>query len=352
MTALAQERMTDFAGVTPSRGTFGIKANVRIFKGALVALDSAGRAMPAGLLASGALYAVGKASATYNNLTGSELGGAADAVDVEVEYGSFAWASHTGGDTIAADDVGKVVFMQDDQTVALTNGTDTRGIAGFVTEVRGAKVFVNSGPHVAGAIVIAASEAAQLDTAQTDIDALELRADALEADGAVGSHQFALTDWREVTSAGAVANTAGGGGNLSSDTTPVMGAEATSEAMAIIWAAGNADIIQVSIALPADFDDGANATLDLGVLTDNAGGGGTDAASFTVNTSWDNGAQVVDTATDGAPATTLHWITATIAAADIPAGARMVNIQLVPAAHAADPTHLLCARLNYTRVQS
>jgi len=345
--------MTDFAGVVPSRGTLPIAANVRIFKGALVGINSSGQAVPGDTIANGCLSAVGKASATYDNRTGSALGGLAAAVDVEIEYGVFAWVSKTGGgDDIAADDVGKVCFVVDDQTVALTNDTDTRGIAGMITEVRNGQVYVWMGPHVASLVIIAAAEASQLDTAQTDIDALQQDVLDLETDGAVGSYQFALGDFREVSSAGAVDATAAGGGVLSSDTTPVLGAEATSEAWAIIWEAANQDIVQTSIALPLDFDDAADVTLDLWVRTDNAGGGGVEAATFTVNTSWNNGALVVDTATDASPSETAHKITATIAHADIPAGAEFVNIQLVPGTHANDPVHLLAARLNFTRVQT
>ncbi len=350
MTAFTGFRLTPFAGVVPARGTFPIKANVKILKGSMIALDSAGRAMPAGLIAAGALAAVGKASAEYDNLTGSVLGGAAGAVDVEVEYGVFGWVSHTAADEILADDVGKVCFMQDNQTVALTNGTDTRGVAGYITEVRDGKVFVFQGPHVVGQIVIAASEASQTDTLQTEMDVAQADIVDLQTDAAVGWHCLALTDFKEVTSAGAVGATAAGGGNLSNDTSPVLGAEATSEAMSITWAAGNSDIVQCSFALPLDLDDAAAVTFDLWVKTDNTGGGGIDAATFTVNSSWNNGAIVVDTATDGVPSETAHKITATIAAADIPAGAEFVNIQLVPAAHAADPTKLLAARLNFVRV--
>lgn len=343
MTAISEAvRLTEFAGVVPARGTYPIKANVYIKKGGMVALDSAGRAMPAGLAAGGSVECVGKSSATYDNRTGSALGGAAAAVNVEVEFGVFAWENSADADLITIDDLG-VVYVVDDQTVALTNGSDTRIIAGLCTEVRNSQVYVWMGPHVTGMIVIAASEASQLDTVQAEV--LALQTDAL-----IGSEQIALTDWKEVTSAGAVGATAAGGGNLSSDTTPVLGAEATSEAMSITWAAANADIVQCSIALPLDFNDAADATLDLWVKTDNTGGGGIEAASFTVNTSWNNGAIVADAATDSVPSETVHKITATIAAADIPAGAEFVNIQLVPGTHANDPTKLLAARLNFARV--
>lgn len=352
MSALDIERLTEFAGVVPSRGTYGIKANKRIFKGALVGIDSAGRAMPGDTIANGCLSGVGKASATYDNRTGSVLGGGADACDVEVEYGVFEFDSATGGgDDIAADDVGKVCFVVDDHTVALTNGTDTRGIAGLITEVRDGKVFVWMGPHVAALIVIAASEASQLDTAQTDIDALQTDVANLQTDAGVGSVCFKLTDLRETTSGGDVANAAGNGGLLASDTTPILRGDSTNS-QEVSWAAGNADVVMLTTTLPPDVDGGQNVTLDLWVYTDNSGGGGIDAATFTVQTNWDGGAAVSDTATDGSPATSIHKITATIAASDVPATPSLLTILLTPAAHAADPVQLVGARLNYTRVQT
>lgn len=152
MSALTLERLTKFAGVVPARGTFPIRANTQVFKGSIVAIDSAGRALPAGAISTGALSAVGKASATYDNRTGSVLGGAAGAVDVEVEFGTFGWLSATGGDAIAAKDVGKAAYMVDDQTVGLTSSASARGVAGIITEIRDGQVFVFQGPHVAGMV--------------------------------------------------------------------------------------------------------------------------------------------------------------------------------------------------------
>ncbi len=159
---------------------------------------------------------------------------------------------------------------------------------------------------------------------------------------------LSIFDWREVTSSGVVGNQAtAAGGVLASDTTPIMGAETTTEALSIQWAATNADIIQASVALPEDFSGADDVLVDLFVLTDNTGGGGIEAASFSVLTSWDNGAQVTDTATDSTPATTVHKVTARVAAADIPDSPSFVNIQLVPGTHANDPIRLLAARLSY-----
>lgn len=163
-----------------------------------------------------------------------------------------------------------------------------------------------------------------------------------------GSLPISLYSFREVTAGGDVSNIAGNGGLLASDTTPILRGDAA-ESQEIAWAAGNADVIACQLTLPADFDDTADATLDLWVYTDNAGGGGIDAATVGVETSWNGGAVVSDTATDGTPAITAHKVTATIAAADIPADAAYVTIELTPAAHASDPVQLVAARLNYKR---
>jgi hypothetical protein len=157
---------------------------------------------------------------------------------------------------------------------------------------------------------------------------------------------ISLNDFRAVTAGGVVSAAATNGGLLASDTAPVLGAE-SSKAMSLTWIASNVQAIQAQVQLPPNFDGRCDATLDLWILTDNAGGGGIDAGTFTVTTSWDNGTAVVDTATDTVPATTLHKITAIIAASDIPDSASFVNIQLTLNAHPNDPIHLLAARLSF-----
>lgn len=147
--ALTANRATECAGQMPSRGTYPIKANVQIFKGAKVALDSSGRAMPAGPASDGCVQIVGKASASYDNRTGSTLGGAAGAVDVEVEFGVFGWAN-SGTAAIASTTVpGTVVYAEDDQTTSLTSQTATLIAEGIFTELRDGVAYVWMGPHVA-----------------------------------------------------------------------------------------------------------------------------------------------------------------------------------------------------------
>lgn len=153
--ALSLERLTEFAGLAPSRGTYGIAANVRIFKGGMVALNSDGRAIPAGLAAAGSVLIVGKSSATYDNRTGSALGGSADACDVEVEFGVFAWVDDDGD--MDATNVGYPVYCVDDQSVSADSASSTQVVAGLLTEVRDGKPYVYMGPH---AVALATAQAA------------------------------------------------------------------------------------------------------------------------------------------------------------------------------------------------
>lgn len=136
MTALARERTT--RGAKLSRGTYTVAAAVTIFKGALVCLNSSGLAIPGTTVAGGAVAAVGKA--THTALASTE---------VEVEFGAFQWENSAAGDAIAADDVTKVAFVVDDQTVALTDGGGAaRIIAGVITEVRDGKPYIDMSPTV------------------------------------------------------------------------------------------------------------------------------------------------------------------------------------------------------------
>ncbi len=161
---------------------------------------------------------------------------------------------------------------------------------------------------------------------------------------------LSLHSFREVDANGDVGNIVANGGVLASDTTPILRANAA-ETLEIAWAAGNADPIATQVGLPEDFDGGEQVDVELLALTDNAGGGGIDAASFTVETGWDGGALVSDSATDSVPATTVHTVSAVVAAADIPDEPKSLVLALTPAAHAADPTMLQGVRIWYAAKQ-
>ena len=350
MTATTTERLTDGAGPHPSRGTAPIAANTLIRKGWLIGFDANGRVVPGGTIASGCVAGVGVSSATYDNRNGSELGGAAGAVDVEIEYGIFGFLSKAGGgDDIAADDVGKVCYVVDNQTVALTNGADTRGIAGFISEVRNGLVYVFMGPHVAGLIVIAASEAAQLDTAQADI--LELQTDAQTVNAVLPIPLTSFTDADGDPLAKFV-----------DEENPTFGFHlADGESQCIRWnndaAPGTA---LCGVDLPDDLDE--TADFDVEFLASKSGATVGDATVLTLtaflikpgdlhdadaNCGGDTDALVGD-----AVAKTTKLIKRTIANANIPAGtSRRMTFTVTPKAGtlATDDFMLHSAKLRYTR---
>lgn len=147
MTATTTTRNTHFAGLVPARGTLGMRANTLIEKGWLVGQDANGRAIAGGTIASGCIFGMGVASSMVDNRTGSEAGGLDDSIDIEIEYGIHAFLNSSAGDLIAADDVGKVCYVVDNQTVALTSNTSARGPAGIIHEVRDGLVWVQMGPQ-------------------------------------------------------------------------------------------------------------------------------------------------------------------------------------------------------------
>jgi hypothetical protein len=145
---------------------------------------------------------------------------------------------------------------------------------------------------------------------------------------------------------GAIAVASGNGGKLASDTTPILKGEATTEAICLEWASSNSDIVAGAVGLPPDMDDTADAFIDLFVKS----AGTANDVAFTVLTTWDNGTQVSDAAAAaGGTFTDYHTITATVAAADIPATPRALSFQLVPGAHTTDAWTLYGARLRYKR---
>lgn len=125
MTALAADRNTaqriarDFSDP--------MAASVKIYAGSLVVLDASGNAKP-GVTGTG-LVARGRAAETVDNTSGS-----AGAKSVSVEAGTFAFASDG---TLSRANIGKTVYIVDDQTVAAGDGTGTRSAAGTLKDLEG-----------------------------------------------------------------------------------------------------------------------------------------------------------------------------------------------------------------------
>src|SRR5262245_44570803 len=107
MAALTAERLTEFCGNYPVRRTIPMKASSKAFKGGMVAIDSSGNAMAAGLLAGGTVRVRGVAVATADNSAG-----AAGAIKVEAQAGVYRFLNH-GADLVTAADVGTDCFVVD-----------------------------------------------------------------------------------------------------------------------------------------------------------------------------------------------------------------------------------------------
>ena len=139
MSALAAARSTLKRGEEPVNNFLGLPAAaaVTLFAGALAAVDNAGNARPARVSTTDRI--IGRVRSTVDN-----SGGAAGDLSAEIEQGVFRWENSAGADEIAADDIGKPCYAVDDQTVALTDGTATRTVAGIIVGVDSTGVWVES----------------------------------------------------------------------------------------------------------------------------------------------------------------------------------------------------------------
>lgn len=114
---------------------FPVKGSTTVHQGALVVL-AAGLAV-GGSTATG-LIAVGRAEASVTAVL------AGDAL-VPVRRGIFKFANSAAADAVAQADVGSDCYVVDDQTVAKTNGSNTRSRAGKVAGVEADGVWVQIG---------------------------------------------------------------------------------------------------------------------------------------------------------------------------------------------------------------
>ena len=132
MTATTAERNT------PRRNAddFSFPAAVaKILAGTIVVLNTSGNAEP-GATATGK-KSVGVAKETVDN-----TGGSAGDLQVPIARGCFRFANSTAGDAITNADYGANCYVVDNQTVAKTDGSSTRSIAGVIRGVDSGGVWV------------------------------------------------------------------------------------------------------------------------------------------------------------------------------------------------------------------
>lgn len=109
--------------------------STQFWKGGIVAVDQADGKLKKGATAT-TLVCVGVCEET-------RLTGVGNTRKIRSKTGVFGpFNNSAAADAIAADDVGKDCFMVDDQTVALTSGTNTRSKAGKIYDVDSTGVYV------------------------------------------------------------------------------------------------------------------------------------------------------------------------------------------------------------------
>lgn len=133
MTALVADRNT------PSKKTrrlpVPVAAGAKIYAGALVVANAAGFAAP-GSTATTLTY-LGRADESVDNTSGDD--GAATIIVARGEAFLFA---NSATDPVVQADLGRACYIADDQTVAHSNGTNSRSVAGKVVGIEAGFVWI------------------------------------------------------------------------------------------------------------------------------------------------------------------------------------------------------------------
>ncbi len=137
---------------------------------------------------------------------------------------------------------------------------------------------------------------------------------------------------------------------LATDTTPKIGriTGATDPAQVVTWATGDNGPVFFQMPLPPDLNEAANLVLHARVKSS----GATNTPTWTVKSYFNEGDTLVSDSLAASSATsTWGEITATIAAADVPAGAQTLTCSLTPAAHTANSFYMSALWFEYSRVK-
>lgn len=118
--------------------SYGAAASTILYAGALVMLNASGYAVP-GAAATGQI-AAGRAEGYVDNSAGANADKA-----VTVRRGVFRYDNSASADLITIAEIGDDCYIVDDQTVAKTDGTGTRSVAGKVVNVDSLGVWVKIG---------------------------------------------------------------------------------------------------------------------------------------------------------------------------------------------------------------
>lgn len=110
-------------------------AAVKVFAGGIAVLNASGF-VTKGAVATTLIY-LGRFESTVDNSAGN----AGDKTVSVRKRKAFKW-KNSGADAVVQADVGKLCYIVDDETVAKTNGTNTRSAAGTVIKLDSDGVWV------------------------------------------------------------------------------------------------------------------------------------------------------------------------------------------------------------------
>jgi len=319
-----------YRGDAPRQSTLPMRADTLSLAGCFACVDFAGRACNAGTSYSGGAAlasACGVFRADFDNRTTAPEGGGAGAIYAEIRHGVFAFL----GEAEHLPIVGNACYVADNQTVSTDSDSGARGVAGYCVAVEAINgttyYFVETSPSVVGQIVIAATEASQLDTAQSDIDAAEADIADLQTDEAMGRISVPLPSF-VVASTGLPLATAFNDG--------VADGLEWSEGLQYRFNPSSTAAIGASVPLPAELDGTAGITIR--ILASRIGSANADAAITVAAFFQVDGAAIDadadcggDTGAVAAATTVLDTVTRAIAHGDVPdTGPAVLSFTLVP----------------------
>jgi hypothetical protein len=112
-----------------------VAAATILYAGALAALDASGNAVPASAT-------VAQRTRGVVQLRADNSAGAAGDIRAEIWRGTYRLDNSAAADLITVADIGNPCYVVDDETVAKTDGTGTRPVAGVIRNVDSDGVWV------------------------------------------------------------------------------------------------------------------------------------------------------------------------------------------------------------------
>lgn len=134
MTAITTERDTQRR--QGERAAYPVLANTKVLAGTIAALTAAGYAQ------GGATATTLKAVGVFDETVDNSAGGSGDVKAQVRRDGWFRFANSAAGDAITIADIGNSAYIVDNQTVAKTDGTGTRSVAGKIRDVDATGVWI------------------------------------------------------------------------------------------------------------------------------------------------------------------------------------------------------------------